>query len=301
MSLKANYHTHSCFCDGTDTVGDIVEHALSLDFRHLGFSSHVDPEIRIDYPRYAGEVLTLKERYKDRLDILLGIELDTLYGDMSTTGGFEKAFTPEPQYLILSSHYLDLPPLDGHLCGVDGSAAIIRQTAETYFSGDFYRLAKAYFELEASILERLAKAYGREGLDKKPAFIGHFDLVTRFNDMPAEQGGQFLNEDDPAYLNPALEAMEYLVKRGLPFELNMGAVNRGRKKEAYPCTRLLRSLREFGGEIIINSDAHQKELLDGCFDLAIKKAIECGFTHTNILESASDGKAVWKSIPLDTL
>ena len=95
--------------------------------------------------------------------------------------------------------------------------------------------------------------------------------------------------------------MEYLVTKDVPFEINCGAVNRGRKKELYPNRFFLRALRELGGEIMINSDAHQKELLNGGFDIAVATAISCGFTHTNILTRESSGKLGWKQIPLDIL
>ena len=102
-------------------------------------------------------------------------------------------------------------------------------------------------------------------------------------------------------MHPALEAMEYLVSLGIPFEINCGAVNRGRKKELYPRTSLLSALHSFGGEILINSDAHQKELLCGAFDEAVQNAAACGFTHANILEHDPSGKVVFRQIPLDTL
>lgn len=59
---------------------------------------------------------------------------------------------------------------------------------------------------------------------------------------------------------------------------------------------LLKNLKEFGGEIMINSDAHQKELLNGAFDEAVKAAIECGFDHVNILTKEGSGKLHFKQV-----
>ena len=105
--------------------------------------------------------------------------------------------------------------------------------------------------------------------------------------------------DDPRYLGCALEAMEYLVREGIPFEVNCGAVNRGRKRELYPNMRLLKALHDLGGEIFINSDAHQKELLSGAFGTAATAARACGFTHTNILEHDANDHVVIRQVPLD--
>ena len=64
---------------------------------------------------------------------------------------------------------------------------------------------------------------------------------------------------------------------------------------------LLKNLREFGGEILINSDAHRKELLDGGFDIAVDRALACGFTHVNILTRRGTGKIHFEQLALDTL
>ena len=165
------------------------------------------------------------------------------------------------------------------LIGVDGDIGLLHDQCRQYYGGDFYALSADYYRFEAMVAARL-----------HPSFIGHFDLITRFNDLSREDGGHFLDETSERYLLPARRAMEALVPYGLPFEINCGAVNRGRKKELYPRPELLRHLHELGGEIVISADAHQKELLDGGFQEAMEVAHWAGFTHTNLLvREASDG------------
>ena len=272
MTVKANFHTHTIFCDGADTPEEMVIKAIELGFTQLGFSGHMDADIHMDLPAYKREIARLQKKYQDQLEILCGIELDLLY-DISAAEGM--------QYVIGSTHFLDVPsptPLS-----VDNQPEMMQMMAEEYFGGDYYRLARRYYELEASVYDRT-----------KCTFIGHFDLVTRFNDQL-----HFLDESDPRYTQPALEAMEYLVSQGVPFEVNCGAVSRGRKAELYPNRFLLRKLRQMGGEIMISSDAHDKEHLNGAFDLAVRRAVECGFTHTNLLTCAGTGKLHFKQIALD--
>ena len=168
---------------------------------------------------------------------------------------------------------------------VDASPEDLQLLADRYFGGDFYQLARCYYETEAQVYDRL-----------HCTFIGHFDLITKFNDQM-----HVLDETNPRYTRPAIETMAYLVEEGVPFEINCGAVNRGLKKEFYPNSFFLRSLHDMGGEILINSDAHQAELLNGAFDRAVKQAVACGFTHTNILVHGENGAVSWRSLPLDTL
>ena len=274
MPLLANFHTHTTFCDGKNTAEEMVQQAISLGFTQLGFSGHMDPDIHMDIQAYFNEIRRLADVYSDKIEILCGVELDNMY-DPSCADGAD--------YIIGSTHFLDVRseiPMS-----VDNTEEYMAHLANRFFGGDYYELAKAYYELEAQV-------YDRTRCD----LIGHFDLVTRFNDEM-----HFLDENEPRYWIPALTAMEHLVKQGIPFEINCGAVNRNRKRELYPNRFLLRHLREFGGEIFINSDAHQRELLDGGFDIAVRTAIECGFTHVNIFTKEGTGKLHVKQLALDTL
>ena len=274
MPLLANYHTHTTLCDGADTPEAMAEEAFRRGFTHLGFSGHMDPDIHMDWAVYRAEIARLREVYRGRMEILCGVELDNLY---------DPACAPGAEYVIGSTHFIDAPR--GPLLSVDASPADLRMLAEECFSGDYLRLSAAYYRLEAQVYDRT-----------HCTFVGHFDLITRFNDDL-----RVIDEESPAYLGPALEAMEHLVRRGVPFEINCGAVSRGRKKELYPNRRLLRALRDFGGEIVISSDAHSKALLDGAFGLAVETAMACGFTHTNILTGGGSRPVRWQQIALDTL
>ena len=227
--LRANYHTHTDMCDGSNTAEEMVQQAISLGFEHLGFSGHMDPDIHMDIQSYCREIRRLQNKYKDQIDILMGVELDTL---------FDPSLVPEAEYIIGSTHMNDIPcnreythgksilersgrtgasrslpdlsaetKTEGkttwHPLSVDASEEQMKELADTYFGGDYYALARNYYEVEAHVYDRL-----------HCTFIGHFDLVTRFNDSM-----HFLDESDPRYTSPALETMEYLVSEGVPFEI----------------------------------------------------------------------------------
>lgn len=277
MIFSGNFHTHTVFCDGKNTAEEMAAQALSLGFTHLGFSGHMDPEIRMDLPAYEAKIRQLREVYQGKLDILRGVEWDILY---SPRDDAEQQIFDRLEYTIGSTHYIE--PEQGALICVDDTPERFAKGCRQYFGGDYYRLAKAYYDLEAQVYDRL-----------HCTFVGHFDLVTRFNDDL-----RYLDETDPRYYMPALEAMEYLVSKGVPFEINCGAINRGRKAEPYPNRFLLRHLCQMGGEILISSDAHQKELLDGGLDTAARIASECGFQHMLYLTHDDRGRVVMRQAPL---
>lgn len=278
--IRGNFHTHTVFCDGKNTAEEMVLQAVALGFTHLGFSGHMDPDITMELAKYDQEIRRLQEKYRGRIDILRGVELDGLFVPRS---GEEKALLEGMEYLIGSTHFIEAPS-GGEIGCVDDNPERLEKFCREEFGGDYYRLAKAYYELEAEIYDRT-----------HCTFVGHFDLVSRFNDQTRS-----FDESDRRYTGPALETMEYLVSRGLPFEINCGAVNRGRKAELYPNRFLLKNLREMGGMILISSDAHQKELLNGGFETAVRTAVECGFTHTLFPEHGTDGKVVFRQVPLDS-
>ena len=273
--LRANYHTHTTFCDGDDTAERMVRRAFELGFDHLGFSGHMDEEIHMDWPAYVAEVTRLREAHAGQLDILCGVELDTLY---------DPASCPGAEYVIGSTHYLDVHP-EGYSRAIDWSAEVSQRLCEDFYGGDWYAMCRAYYELEAQVYDRT-----------RCTFVGHFDLITRFNDQL-----RAFDETDARYTGPALEAMARLVEQGVPFEINCGAHNRRRKEELYPRRSLLSALRELGGEILITSDAHQASRLNGSFDVAVERAIACGFTHVNILEHDPAGSTAFRQLALDTL
>ena len=260
MPLLANYHTHTTFCDGKNTAEEMVQEALRLGFAHLGFSGHCDPEgegVPMDKPAYLREIRRLQQAWAGQIEILAGLEMDCF----GPTDWLE-----ETDYCIGSTHMLR--PAPGVTAAVDWTADRTQALCDTYYGGDGYALAKAYYETEAGIADRFPCT-----------FIGHFDLVARFN----EELGLF-DEEDPRYLTPARDAMAYLVReKGLPLEVNTGALNRNRRSVPYPAPPLLRFLRELGGEILISSDAHQKEKLAGAFPEALRLARAIGFDHVNLL------------------
>ena len=68
-----NYHTHTIFCDGKDTPESLVEEALRLGCREIGFSGHsytyFDESWCMSKEKtkaYRECILRLKSKYKKR-------------------------------------------------------------------------------------------------------------------------------------------------------------------------------------------------------------------------------------------
>lgn len=256
MKVLSNAHTHTVFCDGKDTVEEMVQAALARGFVSIGFSIHgwtpydcdwLAPDMEAPYKE---EVRRIAEKYADRIDVLCGVERDALHS--REYSGYE--------YSIDSTHVI---LKDGEYLRIDHSEALFLDNVRSHFGGDFYAYCRAYYDREAEVCR-----------NSQATFIGHIDVVSKYN-----EGNRYFDESDPRYLKPALEAAEIAVRRRRPIEMNTGAIGRGYRTTPYPHPTILRRIRELGGEILINSDAHAAETIDTGFDLCEEIARGCGFDH----------------------
>ena len=115
--MIANYHTHTVRCGhakGTDR--EYVETAIAQGLKTLGFSEHVpmpfpdghESRFRVPIAKlddYVKSVLTLREEYRNDIEIHLGFEAE-YYPDLFPE--MKKLLSPYPvEYLLLGQHFND--------------------------------------------------------------------------------------------------------------------------------------------------------------------------------------------------
>lgn len=252
--MRSNYHTHSIYCDGRDTPGEMAEKAFSLGFCALGFSGHKDPafsDCGMTAEReaaYRRAVSDLKRQYEGRMEIYCGIEQDILAGPRD----------PWYDYAIGSVHWLEK---DGKHLSVDWKAEKVQESIERVYQGDPYAYAADYYAAVARVKERT-----------NCDIIGHFDLLTKFDEQRA-----FFDQQHPRYRAAVQMALDALCAPGTVFEINTGAMARGYRTSPYPALWILRELKRRRCAVMINSDCHDRQKLDCGFDLALRLADEAGF------------------------
>lgn len=259
--IKQNLHTHSLYCDGNDTIEDMVLEAIRKDFTVLGFSGHGNCRHIDDYSmteektqKYIHDVLAMKEKYQKQITIFLGIEEDLL-GEV-----FPKH---QPyDYVIGSVHFVKAGE---RYLAVDQSREVTHQIVEAY--GDFLNYAKSYYT-------EVKKIANRDEVD----IVGHLDLLTKFN-----ENEEWISFHDDNYLKIAYECIDALIAQKKIFEVNTGAIARGQRKTPYPHRTLLEYIALHGGHICLNSDCHQKAMLDCYYDESLKLIQECGFRSLMVL------------------
>lgn len=242
-AIKANYHTHTRFCDGADEPEEIVREAIAKGFDILGFSGHsyapFDPEgsmSPVATGRYRETLLRLRDKYASKINLLIGIEQDY----------YSPPLTAEWDFVILSVHYVKK---DGRYVAVDVSREALRADVERHWHGDYLALCEDYF----------ATCY--EAASARGDIFGHFDLVNKFN-----KGQSLFDEADPRYLAAAREAAEKIAANSRVVEINTGGMANGYRDASYPAPELIRMFARMDCRFILSSDCHKKEWLDFGFE-----------------------------------
>lgn len=117
--LKTNWHTHTKRCG--HAIGEDEEYVLAAikgGLKTLGFSDHAayntpyPPErMNIDQVEdYKQSILSLKEKYKDQINIYLGMEVECYKSEWETLSKYRK----ELDYCILGQHNLDLDVMSSY-------------------------------------------------------------------------------------------------------------------------------------------------------------------------------------------
>ena len=277
MSLTpecGSVHTHSVLCDGKGTLAEMAAAAYQAGVRYFGASGHSHTEIPhdagnvlpADPAEYRAQVLALRAEYAGRMEILLGIEQDSQ--------------SPQPvpdwaDYWIGSVHNL-YDPRTGRYHGLDWDRERLTACRDGMFGGDMLALAEGYYRDVAAMAER------------RPAILGHIDLVTKLN-----RGNAFFDEDAPRYRAAALEALRHADPDRTLLEINTGAVSRGYRDTPYPALFLLEAWRSMGGQVILTADAHGPETIVSGYRQAAELAKAAGYRESMLLTGRG-----WEPCPL---
>ncbi|PZD95171.1 histidinol-phosphatase [Paenibacillus sambharensis] len=254
--MKIDYHTHHARCG--HAVGSLEEYVIrgmEIGLAQIGLSDHMPlihvnpatylPEMAMpmdELPRYVEECLELKEKYKGRIDIRVGLEGDYIEGYEEDIERIIRAYPWD--YVIGSVHFLG-----------EWDITDFRQTAG-WEGRDRMAVYEQYYDA-------VQKAAATGFYD----YIGHIDVIKRFGYAP---------EGDVTHLeNAALDAVK---RHGLAIELNASGL-RMPAAEMFPSARMLQYAYEQGIPATIGSDAHQPERLGQYLEEARALLKKVGYTQ----------------------
>jgi len=252
--ILSDFHTHTNYCDGKNTPREMVEAAIKMNMKNIGFSVHSYTFFDESYcikeqkiSEYKNEIFKLKNEYADKIKIFCGVEKD-YYSDMDTSG-FD--------YVIGSVHYIKHK---GKYFPIDYSEEMFLNVVNECFEGDFMLLAREYYKSVSEVCEKT-----------KCDIIGHLDLISKYNE------GERLFAETAEYKMLVQNAIDRLLKSNAVFELNTGAISRGIKSTPYPSEFALSYILKNGGKVVLSGDAHTTDTLCFEFDKWENKICDLGF------------------------
>lgn len=274
MNYKADYHIHTTYCDGKATPSQIIESAISKQLDIIGFSSHsmypfaetwhIAPN---QHENYISEINSLKEKYKDKIKILYGFEVD--YIPSISEPSFSRFQSFNPAYLIASVHYI---VTNKGFFTVDDNLEGVKIGIEELFNGNGKKVVQEYFYLQREMIKKYDFT-----------ILAHPDLVRKQNNTL-----NFFNETDYWYRKELKELVKSIKKSNILVEINSGPISRKVMNDFYPSSYLLELLADNNIPIILSSDSHTPDTLCAHFDRAKEAAIKAGFTEHAILLPSED-------------
>ena len=109
--IKADFHLHSSFSGDCNTpMEEQVKKAIELDLEHLCFTDHLDLQYPKEYgsfdlelEEYVKQLGLMKDKYKEKINIYLGIEFGLL---VEAARQYEELVKKFPLILSLVQHIL---------------------------------------------------------------------------------------------------------------------------------------------------------------------------------------------------
>ncbi len=261
MKIFADCHMHTSFSSDSDTpMEQMIEYGIGLGLKQMCFTDHLDADFpesavfpagsfMIDPAAYEKALFENAKKYKDRIEVLRGIEV-----------GLQPHLT----------HETVIPFAREHFDFIIGSCHVVRRydiCDDIYYEG---RSKQAALEEYFSEQVRLAKLF-----DDYDVF-GHLDYILRY------APGQDTDFCFGLYADYFDAILKILLDKGKGIEINTGGLMKG-LKEAHPCLDALKRYKELGGEIItVGSDAHFCKNIAGQFDKAASFLEQAGFSYYTV-------------------
>jgi len=246
MIGMVDYHMHSILSDGQDTYEDMIRTAIAKGLDEIGFTDHVclkpvDWAIRLeDIPVMTTQILDLKLKYKDQIQIRYGIEMDYFPGKEDELKNIIETIPVD--YVIGSIHFIGDWNFD----------------TDKSFYGKWTNdiLYKKYFDLVQQAAE--------SGLFD---IIGHLDIIKKFRVYP-ESNQDKLFED----------TIKVIKAHNVVVELNTGGMDRP-CAEFTPGAKLLELCFANHVQVTLSSDAHRAIQIARHFESATTLLSQIGYTE----------------------
>ncbi|WP_302626277.1 histidinol-phosphatase HisJ family protein [uncultured Eubacterium sp.] len=239
--MYSDYHVHSLFSfDSEEKIKSILERAINLGMKQIAITDHQDfnwpvkgefPNINID--EYSETINVYKEKYKNRIDVLKGIELGLMKGTSALCQNL--IHTSMFDFVIGSCHIVDnMDPYYTDFWNGRKDRTAFEQYFNTLFDG-----LNEFHEIDA---------------------LGHMDYIVRYS--PNRDSNYSVSD----YTDIIDEILKFIIQRDIKLEINTSNLAKG-FRVPNPHTDIIKRYKELGGMYVtVGSDAHKAEYIGYGFD-----------------------------------
>ncbi|MCX4304236.1 MAG: histidinol-phosphatase HisJ family protein [Acetatifactor sp.] len=263
MPNFSDFHLHSAHSGDSDApMEEMILSGISLGLDSMCFTEHMDLEFPdspedpgsiflLDPEPYLREFTHLKDKYREKIRLLFGVELGLQPQVANANAAFVRSY--DFDFVIGSTHVCN---------GKD-------PCCPSFFQGRSEQDAfREYFE---SILKNIQTFSDFD-------VCGHLDYAIRY---APNMDRNYCGADYQDIMDAILKL---LLEKGKGIELNTGGIKKG-MKEFHPCTFILKRYRELGGEVItLGSDSHDTAHIAHAFEPAAELLKESGFDYYTVFE-----------------
>lgn len=269
MTTISDMHSHTRWSSDSDTPVDIhIESAISRGMKHICITDHQDYDAPVFPPdyysfliddkgdddsvnRYICDIKNKKEKYKDRIEVLVGIEMGLQPHIAEKISSLSKKFPFD--FIIGSTHTFH---------GMDA------EDKRHYENISIEKAIREYFEEE----------YVNLKLFKNFDIVGHLDFALRYGPGAAESFTY------SKYGDVIDEILLEVIRAGKGIECNTSKFKS--KNMTNPNIEIIKRYAELGGEIItFGSDAHTPDRIGEGFEQVGEMVKNCGLKYYAIFRN----------------
>lgn len=264
-TYSADLHIHTAYCGhASGTLVDMVESAIHLGLREIGFTGHfpypegfVEPVPKCviskkNFPQFISEVAGLREKYKEKIIIRLAAEVDYIPQYVTETKKMVQAYAFD--YIMGSVHVIEN-------IQIDYSEDMLSEHLGRL--GGVNRLWEKYWQYVEELIS--------SGICD---MIAHFDLPKKYGiSRPLRYDSERID-----YL------LDLIKDRNCVLEINTGGIDRSYNREPYPSLNIIRMASEKKVDITLGSDAHHPQEIGRHFESTRKMLRSLGWKHVVVFQ-----------------
>jgi len=256
--MYSNFHTHTIYCDGHNTVEEMVAAAIEKQMPRLGISSHAPLPVSAQWSltdeneiaKYIDDIDASRRLHGDNISIFKSLEVDYIPGMTHPFSQIKKKWGLD--YIIGAVHLVRVPESD-NVWFIDGKQSFFNEGIDKFFGGDGKKACFTYLKQVKEMID-----------------TQEFDIIAHFDKIKLNNAGRFFKENEEWYIRETDEILQLLKSKDIIVEINTRGFYQRKIDDFYPSDWLVEKACKMGIRVMVNSDAHRCSELTSGFPEAYK-------------------------------